>query len=479
MRGSFLFTKPAVPRKPLEKVNKKEILAAVPPPGFRVLLIWRARPLLPGAGASCPACGREAERKKLGHGMKTAAAVPGQGIRRYPKKSMPDEQKKILVVMGTRPEVIKLAPVIAELRKHDGVLKTMVCSTGQHRHMLDQMTSMFDLKPDFDLNLMRPAQTLPDFLQYSVAELNRVIAEVRPDMTIVQGDTITATSAALASYYARVPVAHVEAGLRSHDRNNPFPEEANRLIGDQVSELLFVPTRASARNLEKEGFPRRRVLVTGNTVIDSLQQSLKLIDIKNNDCGIPKGKKLLLVTLHRRESFGKPLEGILRALKETVEGNEQLYIAYPVHPNPNVKGPAYRILNHPRIKLLEPQPYPQFLSLMARSDLIVTDSGGVQEEAPALNKPVLILRDRTERSEAVLAGCARLIGTRYEDVLRGLKRYTGNLRWSHRSGANIYGDGLASNRIAGAILHYFAPEVYALPGEFSGDILLKDISRPQ
>ena len=388
---------------------------------------------------------------------------------------MPNKTRKVLVVMGTRPEVIKLAPVITELNKHPARLKTIVCSTGQHRHILDQMMTMFKLKADFDLNLMRPNQALPEFLQHSILELNKVIEKVRPDMTIVQGDTITATAAALASYYARVPVAHVEAGLRSHDRNNPFPEEANRLIVDQISELLFVPTKASARNLEKEGFPRSRVLITGNTVIDALRQSLKLIDKKMDCCKIPRGKKLLLVTLHRRESFGKPLEGILKALKEVVAANKKLYMIYPVHPNPNVKGPAYRLLNHPRIKLIDPLSYLPFLSLMAKSDLIVTDSGGVQEEAPALNKTVLVLRDKTERSEAVLAGYAKLIGTRYEDIVREMSVSTEQLCASRAACSDIYGDGLASRRITEAILHYFAPGKFPQPKEFTRDIFLKDI----
>ncbi|MBI5744695.1 MAG: UDP-N-acetylglucosamine 2-epimerase (non-hydrolyzing) [Elusimicrobia bacterium] len=391
---------------------------------------------------------------------------------------MPNKQRKVLVVMGTRPEVIKLAPVITELSRHPARLKPLVCSTGQHRHILDQMMTMFKLKADFDLNLMKPNQALPEFLQHSVGELNKVIAKVRPDMTIVQGDTITATAAALASYYARVPVAHVEAGLRSHDRNNPFPEEANRLIVDQISDLLFVPTKSSARNLEKEGFPRSRVLITGNTVIDSLRQSLKFIDKKMDCCKIPKGKKLVLVTLHRRESFGKTLEGILKALKEVVETNKKLFMIYPVHPNPNVRGPAYKLLNHPRIKLIDPLSYLPFLSLMAKSDLIVTDSGGVQEEAPALNKPVLVLRDRTERSEAIFAGCAKLIGTDYGDIVREMKYSSERLCETCSAGANIYGDGLASRRITEAILHYFAPTKYPLPREFTRDIFLKDMAPP-
>lgn len=388
---------------------------------------------------------------------------------------MPNKIKKVLVVMGTRPEVIKLAPVIKELNRHPSKLKTVVCSTGQHRHILDQMMTMFKLKADLDLNLMRPNQALPEFLQHSILELNKVIEKVKPDMTMVQGDTITATAAALASYYARVPVAHVEAGLRSHDRNNPFPEEANRLIVDQISDLLFVPTKASARNLEKECFPRSRVLITGNTVIDALRQSLKLIDKKMDCCKVPKGKKLLLVTLHRRESFGKTLEGILKALKEVVAANKKLYMIYPVHPNPNVKGPAYRLLDHPRIKLIEPLSYLPFLSLMAKSDLIVTDSGGVQEEAPALNKTVLVLRDRTERSEAVLAGCAKLIGTKYEDIVREMSASTEQLCSSCSTGSDIYGDGLAARRITEAILHYFFPGKCPQPKEFARDIFLKDI----
>ncbi len=392
---------------------------------------------------------------------------------------MPNKMRKVLVVLGTRPEVIKLAPVIMELNRHPARLRTVVCSTGQHRQILDQMMRVFDIKADFDLNLMRPNQALPEFLQHSVHELNRVIAKVRPQMTVVQGDTITAAAAALASYYARVPVAHVEAGLRSHDRNNPFPEEANRLIIDQVSDLLFVPTRLAARNLEKEGCPRSRILITGNTVIDSLRRSLKLIDRRMECCKIPKGKKLVLLTLHRRESFGKTLEGILKALKEVVEANEHVYMVYPVHPNPNVKGPVHKLMKHPRIKLIEPLDYLPFLSLMSRSDLIVTDSGGVQEEAPALNKPVIVLREKTERSEAIIAGCARRVGTSYEEIIREIKPAAQRLEMSCSAGADIFGDGRASERITKAILHYFVPSKYPLPGEFSRDTVLKDFIPPE
>lgn len=389
-----------------------------------------------------------------------------------------NDRHKILIVMGTRPEIIKLAPVITALKKRQAHFETVICATGQHRQMADQMLKVFNIKPDFDLNLMRPNQTLPEFLQNSLRELNKVIAKVRPHMVMVQGDTITATAAALSAYYARSPVAHIEAGLRSHDRNNPFPEEANRLVIGQVSELLFVPTKASCRNLERESFPRSRIFITGNTVIDTLLHSMKRTEKKMDCCNIPKGKKILLVTLHRRESFGAVFEGILKALKETVENNKKLFMIYPVHPNPNVRGPAYAILKHPRIKLIEPLPYLQFLSLMSKSDLIITDSGGVQEEAPALNKPVLVLRNRTERSEAILAGYARLIGTSYDRIVKELNTYTGRLCASAPSGISIYGDGKASERVAAILLNYFYPGKYGLPSEFGNDILLKDIQTP-
>jgi UDP-N-acetylglucosamine 2-epimerase (non-hydrolysing) len=389
-----------------------------------------------------------------------------------------NKKHKILIVMGTRPEVIKMTPVITALKKRPAHFETIVCTTGQHRQMVDQMLEVFKIRTDFDLNLMRPNQTLPEFLQNSVRELNKVVAKVRPHMVVVQGDTITATAAALAAYYARVPVAHIEAGLRSHDRNNPFPEEANRLIIDQISEMMFVPTKASWRNLERENFPRSRVFITGNTVIDTLNSSIKRMECGADYCNVPKGKKLVLVTLHRRESFGAIFKGILKAIKRTVEENENLYIVYPVHPNPNVKGPAYEILQHPRIKLIEPLPYLQFLALMSKSDLIVTDSGGVQEEAPALNKPVLVLRNRTERSEAILAGYARLIGTKHERILSELKTYTDRLCDTSSTPANIYGDGKASERIAAIFLNYFHPDKFRLPGEFGKDIFLKDIQTP-
>jgi UDP-N-acetylglucosamine 2-epimerase (non-hydrolysing) len=389
-----------------------------------------------------------------------------------------DSRRKILIVMGTRPEIIKMTPVITALKKRRACFETVICATGQHRQMADQMLKVFNIKPDFDLDLMRPNQTLPEFLQNSIRELNKVMAEVKPQMVVVQGDTITATAAALSAYYARVPVAHIEAGLRSHDRNNPFPEEANRLLIGQISELLFVPTKASCRNLERESFPRSRIFITGNTVIDTLKYSLKRIEKKIDCCNIPKGKKILLVTLHRRESFGVVFEGILKALKETVENNKKIFMIYPVHPNPNVQVPAHAILKHPRIRLIEPLPYLQFLSLMSKSDLIVTDSGGVQEEAPALNKPVLVLRNKTERSEAILAGYARLIGTRYDRVIKELRTYTGRICTSAPSGINIYGDGKAAERIVAILLNYFYPDTHGLPAEFENDIFLKDIQTP-
>ncbi len=384
-------------------------------------------------------------------------------------------KRRILVVMGTRPEVIKLAPVIMALKRRRGEIETVVCTTGQHRQILDQMLGVFDIKPDFDLNLMKPDQTLPGLLQSALRELNKVTDEVRPDMTVVQGDTLTATAAALSSYYARVPVAHVEAGLRSHDRNNPFPEEANRLIVDQISDLMFVPTKTSCRNLEREGFPRSRIFITGNTVIDALRQSLRRTGGAMSCCRSSRGRKLVLVTLHRRESFGRTFKGILRALRRTVEENRDIFIVYPVHPNPNVSIPAREMLKHPRIRLIDPLPYLQFLELMANSDLVVTDSGGVQEEAPALNKTVLVLREKTERSEAVAAGCARLIGTNHSDIVRELKLSMSGLCETKRKCANIYGDGKASERISSIILNHFYPEKHRLPAEFIRDITLKDI----
>jgi UDP-N-acetylglucosamine 2-epimerase (non-hydrolysing) len=386
---------------------------------------------------------------------------------------------RIFVVLGTRPEVIKLAPVITALKSRRKYLETIICATGQHRQIVDQMLNGFNIKPDMDLDLMRPDQTLQGFLQNSVAGLNKTIAETAPDMVVVQGDTITAAAAALAAYYARVPVAHVEAGLRSYDRNNPFPEEANRIIVDNVSELLFVPTKTAFRNLERENFPASRIFLTGNTVIDTLKSSLSHITKNLPCCNIPKGKKLVLVTLHRRESFGKALNSILRAIKETVEQNNHLFVVFPVHPNPKVKGPVYAILRHKRIKLIEPLPYLQFLSLMAKSDLIITDSGGVQEEAPTLHKPVLVLRNKTERGEAMFAGgCAKLIGTDYASIIKELKLYTGRRCIRCVSGSNIYGDGQASERIVRVILHYFHPTKFALPRQFENDSYLTNIEIP-
>ncbi|MGC8728971.1 MAG: non-hydrolyzing UDP-N-acetylglucosamine 2-epimerase [Elusimicrobiales bacterium] len=380
------------------------------------------------------------------------------------------DTKKILVVMGTRPEVIKLAPLVKELNKLKNRFKVYVCSTGQHKEMLYQASSVFGIKYDFDLGLMKPNQRINDFLEQSLSEINKLMDKIRPDITVVQGDTITATTVALSSYYSRVPVAHVEAGLRSHDKNNPFPEEANRIIVDHISDFLFVPTKISALNLIKEGLDKNKILITGNTVIDALSLSIKSIKKKMKCCKIPKNKKIIVLTLHRRESFGVKIENILKAVKRFVEENEDVYLIYPVHPNPNVKKPAYEIMSHERIKLIDPLPYLEFVSLISLSDLIMTDSGGVQEEAVALNKRLLILRDKTERKEAVMAGCAKLIGTDPEKIVFSLENELDKMSLKDKRCSDIYGDGKASKRIAKSFLHYFWPGEFKKPKKFVSKI---------
>ncbi len=352
----------------------------------------------------------------------------------------------VLVVMGTRPEAIKLAPVVAALRKRKGI-KTLVCATAQHRELLDQAMRMFRLKPDFDLNLMRRGQTPKDIAKRVVLKLRPVLVRVKPDMVVVQGDTTTAAAAALCAAENGIPVAHVEAGLRSFDLNNPFPEEINRIFIDSISSLVFPPTQSAKSNLIREKLHGRSMLVTGNTIVDALRTA------EGGSSEAPSPYKEVLVTLHRREIHGKPLKSIYRCLLKLVNQHENLLFVYPVHPNPLILKTAKRMLRHPRIRLLAPQPYPSFLGLLKRSAFVITDSGGVQEEAVCLHKPLLVMRAKTERPEVVSCGAGVLLG---HDPKK-LSRWTGKLlknpalfRRMARA-KNPYGDGRASVRVAAGI----------------------------
>jgi len=361
--------------------------------------------------------------------------------------------KRILSVFGTRPEAIKLAPVVLELQKHPDRFENLVCVTAQHRQMLDQVLDWFEITPRYDLNLMRPDQTLAEFAGRALVAIGQLYEEVGPDVVLVQGDTSTAMIAALGAFYRRTPVGHVEAGLRTRDRYNPFPEEINRRIVGTLTSFHFAPTAQAAAALRAEQVPEASIFVTGNTVIDALLMTVRRP--VTLDLGFRwDGRRLILVTAHRRESFGAPFESLSSALRDIADRNEDVEIVYPVHLNPNVRRPVMRILGgHPRVHLIEPLRYEQFCHLMAQAHLILTDSGGIQEEAPVLGKPTLVMRETTERPEAIAAGTARLVGTdrgkivaEAERLLRDEAAYA-----TMAQAGSPFGDGHAAERIVAAL----------------------------
>jgi UDP-N-acetylglucosamine 2-epimerase (non-hydrolysing) len=363
---------------------------------------------------------------------------------------------KLLAVFGTRPEAIKMAPLVKALQA-SAALEVQVCVTAQHRQMLDQVLQLFDIRPDFDLDLMRPSQTLTRLTSDVLHGMEEVFAHYQPHWVLVHGDTSTTMAASLAAYYAQIPVAHVEAGLRTNDLDSPWPEEANRQIAGRLARLHFAPTDNARDNLLRENVPASRIHVTGNTVIDALLSVSQRID---TDAGLAArlaaqfpfldaGKRLVLITGHRRESFGAGFEAICQALLE-LAAHPGVQVVFPVHLNPNVQEPVRRILGDaPNVTLIEPLDYLPFVYLMKRSHLILTDSGGIQEEAPSLGKPVLVMRDTTERPEAVLSGTARLVGTRCESIVMEARRLLDD-EGAYRQMAvahNPYGDGQACKRI--------------------------------
>jgi UDP-N-acetylglucosamine 2-epimerase (non-hydrolysing) len=369
-------------------------------------------------------------------------------------KTKTEQRRRFIFVFGTRPEAIKLAPLIVRLRDIGDV---RVCVSGQHREMLDQVLRFFSIKPDYDLNIMEENQNLFTVTTKSLRLLEKVIDESLPDIIIVQGDTTTAFAGALAGFYKKIKVAHVEAGLRSFDKLSPFPEEMNRIMIGHIADYHFAPTKKAGQNLVREGVPQRSIHVVGNTVIDALFMGLSIA--KKNEKRfydhfrfLDLSKRILLVTGHRRESFGKPFENICRALKEIARNDVE--IVYPVHLNPNVRGQVYPILRGIRnIHLIEPLEYPRLIWLMNKSYLVLTDSGGIQEEAPSLGKPVLVMRDVTERTEGIEAGTALLVGTnrkRIVDTTRRLLSDKTEYKKMAKAG-NPYGDGRASERISGII----------------------------
>lgn len=368
---------------------------------------------------------------------------------------------KVLAVFGTRPEAIKMAPVVNALRGRPDRFSCVVCVTAQHREMLDQVLGLFSIVPDHDLNLMRPGQGLYDVTTAVLREFPAVLGLERPGLVLVHGDTTTTMAATLAAYYARVPVGHVEAGLRTGNKYAPFPEEINRRVTGAIADLHFAPTKASRENLLREGAPEGSIVVTGNTVIDALLSVAERLRgdgalVKRMEAQFPfldPSKKLILVTGHRRENFGEGFERICHALSEIASLRPSAEILYPVHLNPNVQESVRRILGtgrRPNIHLIGPVDYLPFVYLMMRSHLILTDSGGIQEEAPSLGKPVLVMREVTERPEAVMAGTARLVGTDREKIVAETLRLLDDAD-AYRSmsvAQNPYGDGKAAGRIA-------------------------------
>ena len=366
---------------------------------------------------------------------------------------------KVMSIFGTRPEAIKMAPVVMELMRHSDEIETKTLVTAQHREMLDQVLHLFRIVPDYDLNIMAAGQTLFDITTRAMMGINEVFQKDRPDLVLVHGDTTTTFAGALAAYYHQIPVGHVEAGLRTHDIYSPFPEEMNRRLTGGIATLHFAPTATAHDNLAAEGVPERRIFVTGNTVIDALHHTVRpdymlpaelaQVDFANN--------RVLLVTTHRRENLGEPMRHVYRAIHDVVDGLPDVEVIFPVHRNPKVREIVQEELGHlPRVHLIDPLDYEPFANLMARVDIVLTDSGGIQEEAPALGKPVLVLRDTTERPEAVAAGTVHLIGTAEEHV------YNETMRLLTDTGAyaamaeavNPYGDGRAAQRIIEAILYH-------------------------
>ena len=364
--------------------------------------------------------------------------------------------RRVLVVFGTRPEAIKMAPVVERLRArpHDAV--TLVCATGQHREMLDQVTRLFGIEPDLDLQLMRPAQTLSDLTADAVRAFDGCLERLAPDAVLVQGDTTTAMACALASFYRKIPVGHVEAGLRTGNRYRPFPEEINRRVITTLASWNFAPTARAVAALSAESVEPATIHLTGNTVIDALLEITCRPEAPGESPPFPSpGRRLVLVTAHRRESFGKPFEDLCTALRDIALRHADVEIVYPVHLNPNVQAPVRRILGAvERVHLIEPQAYLPFARLMSRSTLILTDSGGVQEEAPALKVPVLVMREETERPEAVEAGVARLVGTDPGRIVSEASRVLSSEaeRQKMAAGASPFGDGHAASRIVGILL---------------------------
>ncbi|MCQ2381215.1 MAG: UDP-N-acetylglucosamine 2-epimerase (non-hydrolyzing) [Acidaminococcaceae bacterium] len=368
--------------------------------------------------------------------------------------------KKVMLIFGTRPEAIKMCPVVKELAKYKEI-KTVVCVTAQHREMLDQVLSLFNVVPDYDLNIMQEKQTLADITGKVLKGLAPVLDKEQPDLVLVHGDTTTTFAGALAAYYAKIPVGHVEAGLRTDNKYSPYPEEMNRRLTGALCDLHFAPTGLAKEHLLRENIKTESIMVTGNTVIDALRMTVKdgyQFTDKVLQRALDSGKKIILMTTHRRENLGEPLRQVYKALKEVLHRHQDAMVIFPMHKNPAVRCVVEEELaGLEQVVLVEPLDYEPFVNLMNKSFIILTDSGGIQEEAPSLGKPVLVVRDVTERPEAVAAGTVRLVGTDYGKIVKELSRLLDDEKYyrSMAEAINPYGDGLASKRIVDKLLAYF------------------------
>ena len=383
--------------------------------------------------------------------------------------------KKVMLVFGTRPEAIKMAPLVKEFQKQPKRVETVVCVTGQHREMLDQVLKIFDIKPDYDLNIMKQGQDLYDVTARVLTGMRDVLKEVKPDVVLVHGDTTTSTAAALAAFYQQIPVGHVEAGLRTHNIYSPWPEEMNRLLTGRLATYHFSPTPLSRNNLIKESVDDRNIIITGNTVIDALYwvvdkiKNNKELDNEFEDIlskagydvnRLNNGKKLVLITGHRRENFGDGFINMCTAIKDLTVKYPDLDFVYPMHLNPNVRKPIHEVFGEnlsglKNMFFIEPLEYLSFVYLMEKSSIVLTDSGGIQEEAPGLGKPVLVMRDTTERPEALDAGTVKLVGTDYNKIVNEVSSLIDDKAAYEKmsKAVNPYGDGLACGRIVNALLY--------------------------
>ncbi|OQQ83337.1 UDP-N-acetylglucosamine 2-epimerase (non-hydrolyzing) [Ligilactobacillus salivarius] len=365
---------------------------------------------------------------------------------------------KVMTVFGTRPEAIKMAPLVLELQKQSQRFEAITTVSAQHREMLDQVLDIFHIKPDYDLNIMHARQTLTDITSNVLINLDKILKEAKPDIVLVHGDTTTTFAASVAAFYNQIPIGHVEAGLRTREKYSPYPEEMNRQMTDAMTDLYFAPTNQSKANLLKENHKEDNIYITGNTAIDALKQTVDKEYHHDILDKVSPDNKLILLTMHRRENQGEPMRRVFKVIREVVESREDVEVIYPVHLSPAVQEAAKEILgNTERIHLISPLDVVDFHNLAARSYFIMTDSGGVQEEAPSLGKPVLVLRDTTERPEGVEAGTLKLVGTESEKVKKEMEELLDNDAEYQRmtQAKNPYGDGKASERILDAIAYYF------------------------